>query len=126
LAAWARQTGTLETLGVALDFAAAAFPGGAAERLAGTLPDSTWRRVNRRLKRRVLSRPAGGRSGAFLAQATRSGLLRSVAAVRLPLLPGGRPHGPDVLTLDRGGARARREYLAAVARQSAASRTNVP
>lgn len=115
----ARSTGTALALGVAVDFAAAVFPGGAAARLAAELPDGSWRRLNRGLKRRVLDRPGGGRSGAFLPQATRRTTAGSFAAVRAPLpaWAAATAGGPDILMLDRGGAAGRRAYLAEVAAQ---------
>lgn len=85
LRAWAARTGTAIPVGVALDFAAAAFPHGAAAQIATAVPDSSWRALNRRVKAVVLGKPAGRFSGAALPRACRSSSLRSIAALRPPV-----------------------------------------
>ncbi|MGF1663650.1 MAG: nucleotidyltransferase family protein [Kineosporiaceae bacterium] len=120
LRTWARRTGTVLPVAVALDFAARMFPGGAAAGLAGGMPASPWRWVNAAAKAAVVSRPGVRLSGAFVPYATRRTSWGSLAAVRPPvasLLTGRAPAVADLDTLGRegGGAQRRRDYLAAVA-----------
>jgi hypothetical protein len=120
LVAWARATRTTLTVAVALDFAAALFPDGAAARLAAAFPGSPWRRANARLKRAVVSRPVGRWSGSFLPRATRTSTWDSVTAVRPPFAALAGRLAPDqdtldIMPIDSGGAAGRAEYLRAVA-----------
>ncbi|MGF1648004.1 MAG: nucleotidyltransferase family protein [Kineosporiaceae bacterium] len=120
LLAWTRRTRTTLTVAVALDFAAALFPGGAAARLAAAFPPSPWRRANARLKHAVVSRPVGRWSGSFLPRATRTTTWDSLAALRPPLAALTGRLAPDqetldIMPIDSGGPAGRAAYLRAVA-----------
>jgi hypothetical protein len=116
LRVWCARTRTSLTVGVALDYAAAVFPGGAAGRLAAGMPASAWRRVNARVKDVVVARPTGRWSGSFLPRATRTSTWDSVVALRPPvgaLLGRLAPDQDtlDIMPIDAGGAAGRADYL---------------
>jgi hypothetical protein len=123
LGEWARRTRTSLPVAVALDYAAVLFPGGAAAALRTGIEPSGWRWANTRVKARVVSRPEGRWSGAFLPLATRTTTWDSLLALRPPpgALVGRRAPAVedlDVMPIDAGGESGRRAYLDAVARGS--------